>query len=228
MADVASLQRRASISLIQFAVAMAAILFLGAGEIAWWQAWAFMAVFLACCIVTTALLVKSDPALVERRMRAGATAEQRGAQKLIQALNTLLFLALLVVPALDRRFGWSHVPAWVAVLGDVLTVAGFAAIFRVFRENSFAAATVQVAEGQHVVSTGPYAVVRHPMYAGAMPLIFGASLALGSYWGLAVAALMTAGIVWRLLDEERYLAANLPGYEAYRRKVRFRLAPGLF
>jgi protein-S-isoprenylcysteine O-methyltransferase Ste14 len=116
----------------------------------------------------------------------------------------------------------------VAVLGDVLTVAGFAAIFRVFRENSFAAATVQVAEGQHVVSTGPYAVVRHPMYAGAMPLIFGASLALGSYWGLAVAALMTAGIVWRLLDEERYLAANLPGYEAYRRKVRFRLAPGLF
>jgi protein-S-isoprenylcysteine O-methyltransferase Ste14 len=142
-------------------------------------------------------------------------------------IGVLLF-ATLIVSVLDHRYGWSRVPSSVAVAGDVLVVLGFAAIFVVFRENSFAASIIDVTEGQPVIDTGPYALVRHPMYAGALPMFAGSPLALGSYWGLLPAALLVGGMVWRLLDEERYLAESLPGYPAYMRKIRFRLVPGVW
>src|SRR6266481_3990443 len=135
------------------------------------------------------------------------------------------FIAMLVFPALDYRFGWSPVPASVAVLGDALIALGFLFTFFVFKENSYGASTIQIAEDQTVISTGPYAFVRHPMYAAALVMLLGIPLALGSWWGLFVLVLVLPVLIWRLLDEERFLRQNLPGYPEYQVKVKYRLLP---
>jgi protein-S-isoprenylcysteine O-methyltransferase Ste14 len=161
-------------------------------------------------------------------MKGGPTAERRPQQRLIMLGASLGFIALLVVPALDFRFGWSVVPLGGVVVGDALFVLGFGFIGRVYRENTFTAATIEVAKGQQVISTGPYAVVRHPMYASALLYLLGTPLALGSYWGLVALLGMLPFLIWRLLDEERLLAMELPGYIDYQRKVQFRLVPGVW
>ena len=137
-------------------------------------------------------------------------------------------LGLLIVPALDFRYKWSSVPPAVVVLGNVLFVTGFGFIARVYRENTFTSATIGVVEGQRVISTGPYAIVRHPMYAGALIYLLGTPLALGSYWGLLAFVFMVPLLIWRLVDEERMLVRELPGYGAYRERVRHRLVPFLW
>jgi protein-S-isoprenylcysteine O-methyltransferase Ste14 len=207
---------------------MALLLMLTAGSTRYWQGWVYLAVFGGASIVATADLIRRDPALLERRMRGGPTAETRTAQRIIMAVVSLGFIALLVVPALDYRFGWSRVPTGVVWLGNLLVLVGFALIMRVYRENTYTAATVQVAEGQTVISTGPYALVRHPMYASALLYLIGTPLALGSYWGLVPFALIVPGLIWRLLDEENMLAQQLPGYTEYQRKVRRHLLPGIW
>ncbi len=134
-------------------------------------------------------------------------------------------MAILVVPSLDHRFSWSHIPLWLVLTGDLLVVFGFYTVFRVFRVNTFTAATVEVTEQQTVISTGPYAFVRHPMYTGALIMLFGTPLALASWWGLVPFLLMVAVIVVRLLDEEKMLLADLPGYPDYVTRVKYRLMP---
>jgi protein-S-isoprenylcysteine O-methyltransferase Ste14 len=129
------------------------------------------------------------------------------------------------VPALDHRFGWSDVPVWAVVLGDVLVAIGFYLILLVYRENTFTAATIEVAAGQKVVATRPYAVVRHPMYASGALYMLGTPLALGSYWGFLALVAIAPFLLWRLLDEERILTRDLPGYAEYGRRVRHRLVP---
>jgi protein-S-isoprenylcysteine O-methyltransferase Ste14 len=146
-------------------------------------------------------------------------------QKVIQAAASLAFLAMLIVPGLDARRHWSTVPLGLSLLGDALVLVGFWVVFQVFRANSYTAATVEVAEAQTLVTTGPYAVVRHPMYAGALLLMLGTPIALGSWWGLAASAVLAGAIVVRLLDEERLLTAELSGYVAYRETTRYRLIP---
>ena len=135
---------------------------------------------------------------------------------MVQVITCVVFLADFVVPALDHRFGWSTVPAYAAITGDVMMVLGFVIVFVVFRANSFTSGIIEVAEDQRVISTGPYALVRHPMYVGGLIMLFGIPLALGSWWGMLVNVPMTVAIMWRLLDEERFLAENLPGYAEYR------------
>ena len=169
--------------------------------------------------------MKRDHALLERRMSAGPTAEKRPAQKFIMLCASLGFGALLVVPALDHRFGWSAVPLGGVVVGDVLVATGFYFIFLVYRENTYTSATIEVAEDEKVISTRPYVIVRHPMYASASLYVLGTPLALGSYWGLAPAAAIIAFLIWRLVDEEKFLAMNLPGYTEYQERVRHRLVP---
>ena len=146
-------------------------------------------------------------------------------QRIIMSVASLGFIASIVVPGLDRRFGWSTVPAWAVVLGDLLVAIGFLLIFIVYRENTFTAATIQIAPGQTVISTGPYAIVRHPMYASGALYMFGIPLALASYWGYLALAAMMPFLLWRLLDEERILTRDLPGYVDYRRRVLHRLVP---
>jgi protein-S-isoprenylcysteine O-methyltransferase Ste14 len=170
-----------------------------------------------------------DKELLESRLHAGPTAETTSAQRVITAVGLLVFVAAVVIMVLDHRFGWSPpVPAYVSILGNALIVLGILIYFLVVRENRYAASTVQVVEGQTVVSTGPYAIVRHPMYAGAMLVFVGTPLALGSWWGLLLTPLFFGWFAWRLVNEEQFLRTNLPGYEEYTRKVRYRLAPHIW
>jgi protein-S-isoprenylcysteine O-methyltransferase Ste14 len=220
-----TLDARAWLALAIVAGVMCALLFGTAGTTQYWQAWIYMSIFLGASVLTTLYLAKKDRALLARRMRGGPMFEKEGTQRIIMVFTSLGFIALLVVPALDHRFGWSAVPLWGVVLGDILVAIGFYLIFLVYRENSFAAATIEVATEQKIITTGPYAVVRHPMYASGSLYMLGTPLALGSFWGFLALAVMTPFLLWRLLDEERILTRKLPGYTEYRQRVRHRLVP---
>jgi protein-S-isoprenylcysteine O-methyltransferase Ste14 len=220
-----NLNARAWISLAVLALVMGLLVFVPAGTVRYWQAWVYLAIFTGASILTTLYLMRHDPALLERRMRGGPTAEKQPTQKLIMLGTSVGFVGLLVVSALDIRFAWSVVPLGAVLLGDALVIAGFYFISIVYRENTFTSATIEVAKDQKVISTGPYAVVRHPMYAGALLHLLGTPLALGSYWGLVVFGAVVPLLLWRLFDEERFLSRNLPGYTEYRKRVRHRLVP---
>jgi protein-S-isoprenylcysteine O-methyltransferase Ste14 len=220
-----SLNARAWLALVVVTLVMCALLFGSAGTIRYWQAWVYVAIFVVASVPTSVYLMKKDPALLARRMRGGPMFERERTQRIIMTFTSLGFIAILVVPGLDRRFGWSAVPAWAVVLGDLLVAIGFLLIFVVYRANTFTAATIQVAPGQTVISTGPYAIVRHPMYASGALYMFGIPLALASYWGYLALAAMMPFLLWRLVDEERILRRDLPGYADYRRRVRYRLVP---
>jgi protein-S-isoprenylcysteine O-methyltransferase Ste14 len=223
-----SLNRKAWLSLVLLATAMSLLLFLPAGTVDYWQAWAYLGVFFGASILVTIYLIERDPALLERRLRGGPTAEKQTTQRIIMLWTSLGFVGLLVVPALDFRFQWSSVPTYVVVSSDALIAAGFTIIFFVYRENTFTSATIEVAKDQKVVSTGPYSVVRHPMYAGGLLYIAATSPALGSFYGLLVFLAMLPALLWRMFAEEAFLAENLPGYVEYCAKVRWRLIPKLF
>lgn len=202
-------------------------LFLSAGTIDYWQAWAY----LGTTAVTSSLLTLAtvrDPILLEGRTRVGPAAEKRPLQKLIVLCGAVPGIAAFVVPGLDRRLGWSSVPWWLCIAGNLLIVLSMWMVGRVFKENSYGSATVQVVKGQKVISTGPYAIVRHPMYASGAAYLVGLPLALGSYWGLIASALTILDLVWRLFDEEALLTRELSGYTAYCAQVRWRLVPGVF
>ena len=204
---------------------LAIALFLPAGSLRFWQAWVYLAVFAGCTILITVYLLNNDRELLAGRIQAGPVAETQRTQQIIQSLASLFFLSLFIVPGLDFRFGWSNVPPVVSLMSDGLAALGFYFIFLVFRENSYTRATIEVSAGQEVISTGPYALVRHPMYAGAMLLILFTPVALGSWVGIPFSILLIMVIVARLLDEERFLKANLSGYQEYCQKVRYRLVP---
>jgi protein-S-isoprenylcysteine O-methyltransferase Ste14 len=204
------------------------VVFVPAGTLDYWQGWAFLAVFGVSSTIVGIYLGLTDPALLERRLRVGPAAETRPAQKVIIAVSFVLFLALLAGSAFDHRLGWSHVPALASVLGNTLVALGMAIDLRVFRENSYGASTIRMMEGQRVITTGPYALVRHPMYVGALILVFGIPPALGSWWGLFIALAMIPFLMLRIGDEERMLRDELEGYKAYTRRVRYRLIPGLW
>jgi len=220
-----TLAARAWTALVALVVAMGLLLFVAAGSTRYWPAWAYLVIFGGASGILTLQLLERDRALLERRMHGGPTAERRPAQKLIMLGTSIGFIALLVVPALDHRFGRSTVPVAVIVVADVLVLLGFVLIGRVYRENTFSAATIQIAVNQTVVSTGPYAIVRHPMYVGGLLYLGATPLALGSYWGVIAFAAILPLLIWRILDEEHYLARELPGYDDYERRVRYRLVP---
>jgi protein-S-isoprenylcysteine O-methyltransferase Ste14 len=207
---------------------MAALIFIPAGTLDFWQAWLFLAVYFTSSLAITLYLMAKDPALLQRRLRGGPTAEKQTAQKIIMSLTSLGFIALLVVPALDHRFGWSYVSPAIELIGDALVALGFIGVLRVFKENTYTASTIELAADQRVISTGPYALVRHPMYAAALGMLIGIPIALGSYLALIVIVGITGALIWRLLDEERFLATNLPGYLEYQKKVPHRLIPGVW
>ena len=223
-----SLKARAWISLVLVAVLMGLLVLVPAGTIDYWQAWVFLALFFVVSALTTLYLMKHDPALLNRRMKGGPTAEKEPTQRLIMLIASLGFISFLVVSGLDRRFGWSSVPSFMVVAGDLLVAVGFYLVYRVYRENTYTSATIEVAAGQKVITTGPYAIVRHPMYASASLYLVGTPLALGSWWGLAGLGMMLPALIWRLVDEERLLANELPGYREYQQQVAYRLVPGLW
>ncbi len=217
--------RKASVGLIQLQAALALMLFASAGTVRWWQAWAYWLVFLAGVLAITLDLLRRDPALLESRTVAGPLAERRPWQKVVQGLASAAFVALHVVPGLDRRHGWTSVAPSVSLLADLAVATGLGLVSWVLRVNRHARSTVSVTEGQRVVTTGPYAVVRHPMYSGALVMLVATPLALGSLAGLPFVLPLAGAMVARIVDEERLLTSDLPGYREYCREVRWRLVP---
>ncbi len=220
--------KKAWLGLIFLAVVVDLLLFVSAGTIHYWQAWIFMGVYFGASLLITVYLMKKNPELLKHRLSGGPTAEKNKTQKIVMLFASAGFISSLVVPALDHRFMWSNVPTYAVITGDILTALCFYIMFLVFKENSFSSATIEIVKDQKVISTGPYAFVRHPMYIGGLLLFIGTPLALGSYWGLLAFVGVLPTLVWRLLDEEKFLAKNLPGYVEYCSKVRWRLIPGVF
>jgi protein-S-isoprenylcysteine O-methyltransferase Ste14 len=206
-------------------VALGVFIFVPAGTLDYWQAWVFIVVFGLAVNGIGIWLSLKDPALLERRKKFGPAKESSSTQKVIASLILLSVAALLIVPALDHRFGWSHMPALISLAGDALVVIGLGITLLVLRENSYSGSTVEVREGQQVISTGLYGHVRHPMYTGALVMCIGVPLALGSWWGLVALAATFPVLIWRILDEEHLLVQDLQGYGDYMRQVRYRLVP---
>jgi len=223
-----SLYIKIAVRLLLFFPIAGILIFLPAGTLNYWEAWVFIAVFFACNLALTGYLVFKGPKLLERRMKVGPAAEKTMTQKIIAVLAFVFFAGTAVVPALDHRFGWSDVPVSVVFLGNLLILVSYSGFYWVLRENTYATAAIQVEEGQEVISTGPYAIVRHPMYSAALIMSLGIVLALGSWVGLLSLVPGILVVVWRLLDEENFLQRDLRGYTEYMRKVRYRLTPRIF
>jgi len=219
------LKRAAAARMLSGIVATGAIFFVTAGTIRYWEAWAFMVTVFTPMGVAFAHFLRSDPELLERRLQAG---EERARQRILVAVASVAWLTEFVVPGLDHRFGWSSVPVAMVAVGDVLVLLGYLVLLRVLAENSYAARTVRVEAGQGLVTSGPYAVVRHPMYAGLTLMLLCAPLALGSYWALIPALATPVILVLRTLDEEKVLLQELPGYRAYMGTTRNRIIPGVW
>lgn len=219
---------RAFVTTIAYFLFVAALLFGAALTFDYWQGWLYLGLSLGCHLGIVLDLAKRDPALLERRRRAGSKAEVRPVQKRIIQGLMLVWLVAIATAGWDHRFGWSHMPAWLVWAGAALFLAGQALMVWVLRSNTFARATVEVSEGQAVSDDGPYRWVRHPMYSAMIVSGLSVGLILGSWWVLALTALIVPLFVWRLLDEERVMLGELAGYGEYRHKVRFRLIPGVW
>ena len=225
---MANLNQKAFGGLFFLVIILGLALFLPAWTIHYWQAWVYLAIFFISAGGITFYLMRKDTALLQRRINAGPAGEKEKTQKVIQSIAQFAFLAIFLVSAFDHRSGWSHVSQFVVIAGDVLVATGFFIVFLVFKENTYTSATIEVDAGQKVISTGPYALVRHPMYSGALLMLTGTPIALDSWWGLPALIPIASVITWRLLDEEKFLSKNLPGYAEYCKTVRSRLIPGIF
>ena len=211
-------------SLIGFAV-FGVLVFWPAGTFGYWQGWAFLAVFAVTTLIPSVYLAVKYPEALRRRMQAGPRAETRPVQKVISVVAFGSLAAMIVISALDWRFGWSTVPAAVSIFGDVLVAIGITIAMLVTIQNGYAAANVTVEAGQQLSSTGWYGFVRHPMYFGNVIMMIGIPLALGSYWGLLIIAAGLVVLALRINDEEALLTDELAGYGDYRQKVHYRLVP---
>ncbi len=202
-----------------------AMLFWPAGTWNYWQAWMWLATLFLPMGVSFVYLVKRDPALLERRTR---TNETRTEQKWIIAASVVYFLIIFLLPGFDKRFGWSSVPVWLVILADLGVVAGYGLYILVLRTNSYASRVIEVEQGQRVITTGPYAIVRHPMYLGMILLMVFTPLALGSYWAFLPSLALIPLLAARAKNEEELLVNELNGYREYMQKTRYRLFPGLW
>lgn len=216
------LKRKLLLAGIAAPIIVGLALFGPAGTFDYWQAWAYMAVLFVPVFFVVLYFLKKDPVFLERRMR---TKEKIARQSLIIIVTTIVFLVAFLIPGFDRRFGWSDVPAGFVAGADIAVFAGYLIVFLVFRENSYAGRTVVVEKGQKVIATGPYAIIRHPMYFGTLLMYLATPIALGSYIAFPFFLLIVPGIVLRTLNEEELLRRDLPGYADYCGKTRYRLIP---
>jgi protein-S-isoprenylcysteine O-methyltransferase Ste14 len=206
-------------------IVLAALLFLPAWTLNYPQAWVFLAVFALSMLGLTLYLLKKNPKMLERRLNSRPASETRRSRKILHSLASKALLLTIIVPAIDPRCRWSTVPLSLVVTGNMLVALGFLMVTAVFRENTFASAIIEMMEGQKIIATGPYAVVRHPMYLGLLITFFGIPLALGSWWALATVLPLVLVLAGRIQDEEAFMIQHLPEYAAYRTRVPYRLVP---
>jgi protein-S-isoprenylcysteine O-methyltransferase Ste14 len=208
-----------------FFILIALLFFLPAGTWNYWQAWMWLATMIALLLVTLRYLLKNDPALLERRMRMRERQSQQ--QKIILISGIFLTLSF-VLPGFDIRYGWSQMPVWAAILFDGIVIIGYLLVLWVFKTNTYTSRIVEVEAGQKVISTGPYAIVRHPMYVGAVLTYAFSPLALGSYWAFIPGLMILPVLIYRIINEEKLLLRDLEGYREYTQKVKYRLLPGIW
>ena len=214
--------------LIRFILAfmiLCIVFFLPARTLRYWEAWIYIGILLTCASSVIIYFLKHDPEFLERRMR---TREKVKEQKKIIGLGWFLFLPTFLIPGFDRYYGWSDIPLSLVIISDIFVLAGYIIVIRVFRENSFASRVVEINAGQKVISTGPYSLVRHPMYSGNLLMYGFTPLALGSWWALTGSGLIFILILFRILSEEKFLIENLEGYREYKNKTIYRLIPGIW
>ena len=224
---ISSLPARVAIRIVAVLTIAICALFLPAGTLRFWQGWVYLSVLPLPSLCAYLYFLKHDPQLVERRLQQK---EQVREQKLLMRWFKPLFLCVFLLPGFDYRLGWSRtllgaVPLWLTVLSQVMAFTGMCFASSVITVNRFAGRTIRVEEGQKVISTGPYAIVRHPLYAGSVVLWMFTPLALGSYVSVPIFALLIPFYVFRLLNEENVLRKELPGYIDYCNKTKFRLIP---
>jgi protein-S-isoprenylcysteine O-methyltransferase Ste14 len=218
----AQLTRTSIVRVGGFIFLMGLILFGSAGSFAYWQAWIYILLWLGVATLTAAYLIRNDPALLERRMRMK---ERQTVQKKV-VFSSLIFIVLFfVLPGLNFRFGWSVTPVWAVIAADLVIILGYWLLYLVFKENSFASRVIEVEKGQKVIDTGPYAKVRHPMYSSVVLIYLASPVALGFWWMVLPGLVIFPILAVRIHNEEELLSRDLPGYETYLQKVKYRLVP---
>lgn len=225
MSDIRELKRTVAVRFFLALSGLGLVFFLPAGTLRFWEAWAYLAILFVPMVMVLVHFLKRDPEVLERRMR---TREKEGTQRIFVLAGTLLFLAGLLLVGFDRRWGWSAVPTALVVAADIIVLAGYGIFVLVLRANRYLSRTVEVDAGQKIVTNGPYAVVRHPMYAGILLLYLSTPIALGSVWALIPFVILAALFPVRILNEEKVLLREMPEYEGYMAKTRFRLIPGIW
>ena len=211
--------------LIRFVLAIIIIglvFFLPAGSINFWEAWVYMGILFTPMIFVLIYLLKKDPELLERRMKMK---EKEEPQKVFVKLSILVFLIAFIIPGFDHRFEWSEVPFIVIIIADLFIFIGYLLFFLVLKENTYASRIIQVEKDQRVISTGLYAIVRHPMYVAVIMMYVLSPLALGSYWAVVAVLPLPVLIIFRIKSEEKILIDKLPGYREYTQEVKYRLIP---
>ncbi|MDD1695490.1 MAG: isoprenylcysteine carboxylmethyltransferase family protein [Methanoregula sp.] len=206
-------------------IVLGLMLFVPAGTFDYWEAWVYCAALLIPFLIVVTYLLRNDPELLARRLRLN---EKESSQKKIIGVSHFIFFVIFFIPGLDHRFGWSDVPAGVVLAANTIVILGYLYIFLVFRENTYASRIVQVEQNQKVISTGPYALVRHPMYLGISIMLLATPIALGSYWAFPAFMIFPLILVYRIINEEEVLMRELPGYRDYMQNVRYRLVPGIW
>jgi protein-S-isoprenylcysteine O-methyltransferase Ste14 len=215
----------ASLRLVVGLLFIGVLVFLPAGTFQYWQAWAWLASLFLPMIFSLGYLLKIDPALLERRAR---TKEVRPEQRRIIAASVVYFLITFLLPGFDVRYGWSRVPGWLCLLADGIVLASYLLYIYVLKTNTFASRVVEVEQGQQVITGGPYALVRHPMYLAMILMMTATPLALGSYWAMIPSVGFILLLAARAKNEEELLLAELKGYREYTHKTRYRLFPGIW
>jgi protein-S-isoprenylcysteine O-methyltransferase Ste14 len=223
--DITRLKKTAAVRLVFVPLVLGLMFFWPAGTFRYWQAWIYIAILFIPMLGVFVYLIRKDPELLERRLKAK---EKERQQKYIQMIGSLFFLGIYILPGFDRRYGWSSVPVVVVIAADILVLGGYGLFVRVLEENSYASRIVEVEKNQKVITTGPYAVVRHPMYLAVLIMYIFSPLALGSYWAVLPALSLILILAARIGNEEKVLLDKLAGYKEYAQSVRFRLIPGIW
>lgn len=220
--DIKVLKKKLVVRFVMLPLLVCLFILIPAGTFDFWQVYVYFGLLMVLMIFVMRYFLKYDPAFLEHRMKMK---EHERKQKNIISISSIIYLIGFLLPGFDRRFGWSDIPAIIVTTADILVVAGYIFIIVVFKENRYASRVIEIQKEQTVISTGPYSIVRHPMYLGLMVMMLATPFALGSYWALIPFALVPITLVYRILNEETVLSEQLIGYKEYCTTVRYRLIP---
>lgn len=221
----ARLLRIVLVRYVAVAILLAALLFVSAGSLSYWNAWLYMGALLIPMMFALVYLIVRDPVLLDKRMRIREKEEK---QKKYVKVSLVFFVLSFCIPGLDYRFGWSSVPVWLVALATVLVLIGYVMFMVVMVQNTYASRIIEIQENQKLIDTGLYSFVRHPMYLAASILYIASPLVLGSFYGIVPMLFLPFLLAYRIRNEEEVLKVGLIGYKEYIRRVKFRMIPYLW